>query len=85
MIWTYATRTLTSTAAATVAAVSGSDLTITIAATYAATLSGMTIAATWTKCYLTVKASASEVDAAPCFASSPIGGSSADGMLYVEA
>jgi hypothetical protein len=61
--WAAATRTLTSTAAATLAAITGSTLNITVAATYSATLSGLTIPASWTKMFFTVKRSPGDTDA----------------------
>ena len=61
--WLNATRTLTSTAAATAAAITGSVLTITNSAGYAATLSGLTIPATWTGMLFSIKASIDDADA----------------------
>lgn len=63
-VWTYATRTLTATAAATTAAVAGATLTVTQATSYAATLTGLTIPAAWTKCWLTVKRAVGDADTA---------------------
>ena len=62
-IWSAASRTLTQSAAAVSAAVSGSSLNITIGATYSATISGLTISATWEHIYLTIKDMASDADA----------------------
>jgi hypothetical protein len=61
--WNAADRTLTSSAAATVSAVSGTTLNMTIGATYSATISGLTIPATWIKMYLTIKQHDSYTDA----------------------
>ena len=84
-VWDYATRTLTATAAATTAAVSGSDLAITIAATYTATLSGMTIPATWTKVWFTLKNRDNHTDAqsqVQILKSNPASAAN-DGLLYL--
>lgn len=62
-VWTYATRTLTATAASTTAAVTGSALTITAGATYSATLSGMTIPADWLVVWFTLKTDEAQTDA----------------------
>jgi hypothetical protein len=83
--WAAATRTLTSTAAATLAAVTGSALAITRSATYEATLSGMTIGATWKKIWLTLKEDTGLTDAkstAQIVESNP--GAVTDGMLYLN-
>lgn len=56
-VWAAATRTLTQTAAQASAAITGSTLAINIAVTYTATLSGLTIPATWTKMYFSLKLS----------------------------
>ena len=85
-VWTSATRTLTSTAAATVAAVNGSELAITQGVTFAATLSGLTISALWTKCYLTLKRAKTHTDAQAVLqlvVSNPAAAAT-DGALYVE-
>lgn len=62
-VWAYATRTLTSSAAATTAAVAGATLTVTQATSYAATLTGLTIPAAWLKVWLTVKRAVGDADA----------------------
>lgn len=54
-IWANATRTLTQTAAQVAASVTGSDLAIVRAVTFEATLTGLTIPATWSKIYFTAK------------------------------
>lgn len=85
-VWAYATRTLTSTAAVTTAAVTGSALTITRAATYSATLSGLTISASWTALYLTIKRSKKSLDSGAVLqivVSNPAAAAT-DGALYVE-
>lgn len=87
IVWTHATRTLTSTAAATTAAVDGSTLVLSITASYAATLTGMTIPATWTKLWLTFKDMAADTDAKAILqlvVSNP-GAAGTDGVLYVMA
>jgi hypothetical protein len=48
-LWAWTSRTLTQPAAAVVAAVTGSTLTITNRVTFSATISGLTIPATWSK------------------------------------
>ena len=53
-IWEHPSRTLTSTAAATIAAVEGSTLNITRSVTYEATISGLNIPITWEKLYFTM-------------------------------
>jgi hypothetical protein len=63
-IWATAGRTLTQSAAAVAAAMSGSVLAITRAVSFSATISGLTIPATWDKIYLTVKQSAQDIDSA---------------------
>jgi hypothetical protein len=54
-VWTNSTRTLTQSAAAVTAAVSGSSLAVTRYVDFSATLSGLTISALWTKIYVTCK------------------------------
>ena len=85
-VWAYATRTLTSSAAATIAAVMGSTLNVTRGVTYAATLSGLTIPATWTKIYLTVKNDDGDADSASVLqiVESNPAAPATDGALYVE-
>lgn len=87
-VWAYAQRTLTSSAAATTAAVSGSDLAISITASYAATVTGLTIPSTWTKLWFTVKNDKdSETDAQAILqvlVSNPAAGTT-DGVQYVMA
>lgn len=61
-VWAHPTRTLTQTASQVAAAVSGSDLTITRAVTFVATLTGITLPAGWDKLYFTVKRSSSQPD-----------------------
>lgn len=56
-VWGYISRTLTQTAASVSEAVTGSTLAISIAVTYTATLSGLTIPATWSKMYFSLKLS----------------------------
>ena len=63
-VWTYVTRTLTSTAAQTTATLTGSNLVITNRVTYSHQLSNLTIPANWEKIYLTIKASKSFADSA---------------------
>jgi hypothetical protein len=53
-IWTYASRTLTSTAASTISALAGNTLNITRAVTYEATISGLNIPGTWSKLFITM-------------------------------
>ncbi len=84
-VWAYATRTLTSSAAATTAAVSGSTLAITARATYSATLTGLTINAAWEKIWLTFKRGAGDTDARSIMqilVSNP--GVGTDGLLYLN-
>jgi hypothetical protein len=84
-VWTYATRTLTSTAAATMAAVDGSTLAITARATYSATISGLTISATWEKIWFTLKSDISDADASSVvqiLETNP--GAVTDGLLYLN-
>lgn len=83
--WAAATRTLTSSAAATVAAMSGSALSVTRSVTYGATISGLTIPATWTAVYLTAKSSTSLPDTAAqiqILESNP--GVATDGLQYIH-
>lgn len=56
-VWAYATRSLTGTAAAQTSPVVGSTLNITRAATYSATLTGLTVPSSWTSARWTVKRS----------------------------
>lgn len=62
-IWSYITRTLTTPAASGTDPVDGTDLNITIAATLGATITGLTISASWTKIYFTIKADKTDADA----------------------
>lgn len=83
--WAAATRTLTSSAAATVAAMSGSALVVTKSVTYGATISGLTIPATWAKILLTAKSSTSLADSAAqiqILESNP--GVATDGLQYIH-
>lgn len=61
-IWEYENRTLTQTAAQVASAVSGSDLTITRAVTFSATLTGLTIPVDRDSLYFTVKRSLGSAD-----------------------
>jgi hypothetical protein len=85
-VWEDApSRTLTSTAAETAAAVAGSDLVITAAVTYNATLTGFTIPATWERIYLTAKSSKSVPDSASWFQLlATNGGDDDDGLQYLD-
>jgi hypothetical protein len=86
-VWGYATRTLTSTAAATASAVDGSTLNITRAVTYEATISGLTIPATWSKMYFTMDDS-NDLHLADSNARIQIldtnGGDAGDGLQYLN-
>lgn len=85
-VWAYGTRTLTSTAAATTAAVSGSTLTITGACTYNATLSGLTIPADWLDMWFTVMDDDSRADSASIIQihkSNPADAAN-DGLVYLN-
>jgi len=79
-----ASRTLTSTAASTVSAVSGSTLTFTQYADYAATLTGLTIPSTWSKIYLTVKADEADADTAALIKIQKSVATTGDGLSYIE-
>jgi len=85
--WLAASRTLTSTAAQTAAAVDGDDLNVVKAATFSATISSLTIPATWAAMYFTVKP-ASDLGDADTVAviqikeSNPADGG--DGLLYLN-
>lgn len=85
-VWEYTTRTLTSTAASTIAAVSGSSLAVTKYADFDATLTGLTISASWTKQYLTVKRNASddEADAILQIMVTNPADATNDGVIYVN-
>jgi hypothetical protein len=82
--WTAATRTLTSSAAATVAAMSGSALVVTKSVTYGATISGLTIPASWKAIYLTAKASTSLADSAAQIQIQESVAGTGDGLLYIH-
>lgn len=56
-VWSHAQRTLTSTAAETMEAITGDNLNITKAATFTAQLTGLNIPSSWTKIYFTTKSS----------------------------
>lgn len=84
-VWNYAIRTLTQTAAAAAAAITGSSLVITKYASYDAQLTGLTIPAAWTKVYVTVKAAETDLDTASMIQlveSNP--GVGTDGLLYTN-
>lgn len=84
-IWAYVTRTLTSTAAAVAAAMTGDDLTVTRAVTFSATITGLTISATWTKIYFSVKRSPGQPDSDALIQiveTNP--GVGTDGLLYLD-
>jgi len=84
-VWEYYARTLTATAAAVAASVTGSALSITKGATFTATLSGLTIPATWTKVYFTLKRDAGDADSAAIVQiveSNPA--DAGDGLLYLN-
>ena len=84
-VWTYVIRTLTSTAAQTTAALSGSTLTVTRASTFNATITGLTIPATWTEVYFTAKSDQNLTDAQSTIqirVSNP--GIGTDGLLYLN-
>ena len=79
LIWAYATRTLTQSAAAVVAAVSGSDINITRGDTLSASLTGLGNISARTKLWLTVKRERQHTDA-----QSIIQVEETDGMLYLN-
>lgn len=84
-VWSYTTRQLTTTANNDVAAVDGSDINITIGATLDATISGLSISASWSKVYFTVKHQHSDADSeaiVQIVVSNPGGGS--DGLKYLN-
>lgn len=54
-VWAYSPRTLTQTAAQVTSALTGSTLTLTNRVTFSATITGLTIPATWTAIYFTAK------------------------------
>ena len=85
-IWAYATRTLTQAAASVLAAVTGSTLSVVKGRTYDATLTGLTIQATWTGVKFTAKTDARDTDAESLLqlvVSNPAAAAT-DGVLYVE-
>lgn len=85
-MWSYTPRTLTSTAAATTAAVTGAQLAISITASYAGTISGLTIPATYTKIWFTLKKELADTDASAVLqivVTNPAAAAT-DGVLYVE-
>lgn len=82
--WAAATRTLTSSAAATVAAMTGSTLVVTRGVTYGATISGLTIPATWSKMLLTAKASTGDSDAQAQIQIQESVATTGDGLLYIH-
>lgn len=84
-IWSYATRQLTTTANNQIAEVDGSEINITIGATFTATISGLSISASWTKMYFTVKCQHSDLDAESLIqivVTNPSAG--ADGLKYLN-
>jgi hypothetical protein len=84
-VWTAASRTLTSSAAQTAAAVAGGTLALTSRATYTATLTGLTISASWSRMWFTVKRDAKDADAlsvVQIVVSNPAAGG--DGLLYLD-
>jgi len=84
-VWTYTSRTLTQTAAQVVSAVSGSELNIGISTTFDATITGLSIPATWTKVYFTVKKTKTLADAQAeikIVESNPAAGT--DGLLILK-
>ena len=85
-IWAYASRTLTQPAASVLAAVTGSTLNVVKSRTYDATLSGLTLQATWTGVKFTAKTDAREPDSASLLqvtVSNPAAPTT-DGALYVQ-
>jgi hypothetical protein len=83
-IWAYVTRTLTQSGATVVAAVVGTSLNVVKYLTFTGTLTGLTIPATWTKVYLTVKSITDSLDTAAqlqIVESNP--GIAADGLKYI--
>jgi hypothetical protein len=86
IVWANATRTLTQAASSAIAALTGSTLGIVAHITYATTLSGLTIPATWTKIWLSIKSAESDADSASVIQiveSNP--GVGTDGLLYLNA
>lgn len=83
--WDAPVRTLTQTAAAVAAAVSGSTLAITSAVGFAATISGLTIPATWAAILFTLKKNPgyADVDSIVQIRESNPGALS-DGLLYLN-
>ena len=66
-VFNATTRTLTQSAAAVTAAVAGPNLAVTRFVTYTATLTGLTIPATWSVIWLTAKGSKKDPDASAQF------------------
>jgi hypothetical protein len=83
-IWAASSRTLTQSAASVTTAVSGTTLTVTRTVSYAATLTGLTISATWSKILLTAKASTSDSDAAAQIQIQESVAGTGDGLLYID-
>jgi hypothetical protein len=85
-VWASTTRRLTSTASTVTDTVNGTDITVSLTASYAATITGMTIPATWTKLWWTVKYDRAFVDTLAelqLIVSNPAAATT-DGVLYVD-
>src|SRR4030067_497741 len=86
MVSTESLGTLSQTASSAVAAMTGSDLAMVIGITYNTTISGLTIPATWTKVYLTIKENDADLDASSILqlvVSNPAD-ALVDGVVYIN-
>lgn len=85
-VWTYTSRTLTSAAGSAGSTTDGADLTLTNKVTFDATVTGLTIPATWSKMFVTAKQNEDEDDSEAILqilVTNP-GDSDDDGIQYVN-
>ena len=83
-VWTYAYRTLTSTAVETASTMAGSDITITRSVTFSATVTGISFPALWEKVYFTVKESNVHPDAQAVIQVFKYNGAGNDGLIRLN-
>lgn len=83
-VWSYAYRTLTSTAVETASTMAGSDITITRSVTFSATVTGISFPALWEKVYFTVKENNVHPDVQAVIQVFKYNGSGNDGLIRLN-
>jgi len=83
-VWSYTTRTLTQSAASVTSSVTGTDITLTKADSFSASLTGLASNSGYTSIWFTVKDDLDDADSAAVFQIKKNASGSGDGLLYVN-